>query len=297
MIVTINNMNSFEMPNNEIPEETESNISRRDFLKQGLAFLAVSALTPSEMLGQETSKEAQEEKMVVDIVVDGRKITMRQKDIDRLQRTATISEEVKKEVMIESFDPEIQETIIATLGDKLREGLLKAQELGFSFNSRDTYHAHLLVDDALYTSTKEKYQIKGSFPKEEASALLKEVRALIFHCAELPSPSQLSDEKFWREKYPHRSIVVDEQNKAFDAIPKIPEIRQEGMTPDFNMGAKDYNELKGTNYRDLAEIYKSILEFKTDIKFIPTSLEDGGVIIDPRLPSFKFVLSGYKNKT
>jgi len=41
--------------------------------------------------------------------------------------------------------------------------------------------------------------------------------------------------------------------------------------------------------------YKTVFEFCSDIQFIPASEKDGGVKLDPGLPSLKFALTAYEN--
>ena len=92
--------------------------------------------------------------------------------------------------------------------------------------------------------------------KEDMISLTGEVKGLIFHCAEFPSKEELTSEKFMQGKYTHRSVVVNEHNQAFDAITKHPRERGDGQIPDLGVRAIDYNDLEGTRYHDLAEIYK-----------------------------------------
>jgi hypothetical protein len=233
-------------------------------------------------------------------VIEGQRVVIRPADIARLQRTAARMEKMSVEDMAGCFDVEIQKAIIANLGDKLKNGLLKIQELGFKFSARDSDHAHLLVDRAVWESIKEKYPdaSQENISKKELISLTKEVKALIFHCAEVPTPEQIVDEKFLREVYPHRSIVVDEYGHAFDAKPKFTEPLPEGRLPEFGMMAKDYNALKGTDYRDLAVDFRNVMEYGTDVEFRLASEEDGAVTLDPQLPSLKFFLpGGYRKET
>jgi hypothetical protein len=64
------------------------------------------------------------------------------------------------------------------------------------------------------------------------------------------------------------------------------------------MMAKDYNALKGTDYRDLAVDFRNVMEYGTDVEFRLASEEDGAVTLDPQLPSLKFFLpGGYRKET
>ena len=306
-----NSMESFEnitAPENEVAQ----NQSRRDFIKKGLAFLAVTAVAPTEVIGQTAEKE----KPLVDMVIEGQRMVMRPADIKLMEKIFKVLEAKSAESISRSFDPEIQRAIVTNMGDKLMAGLLKAQELGFKFDLRDSGHAHLLVEGAVSESIKRKYpnvfsedeSMRKLFPdlpkketpsKEDMNLLTKNIKALIFHCAEFPTSEQILDEEFMRRTYPNRSVVVDEHNQAFNAKPKHPKQRPDGSLPDFGMLVVDYNELRGTDFHDLAvpenNNNTSIFEFISDIQFIPASEKDGGVKLDPKLPFLKFAISGYEN--
>jgi len=284
-----------QSPATEKGEPAGDKMSRRSFLKKAAMGLAAAFIAP-EAFGEK-------EKPLLDITVDGQRIVFRPEDIEGYKGIAEHLEKKVPENIAESFDPEIQQAIVKNIGDKLREGLLKAQELGFKFAPTDTQHVHPLVEDGFLKSIKRKYPRAMEMPqgevaawpsKEDMVSLTKEVKALIFHCAEAPSSSELTSEKFMREKYPHRSIEVDENGQVSNAKTKHPRIQREGRVPDFGFLAPDYNELKGTNLHDLAnENLYAYSEFSTDIQFLPASEKDGGVRLDPRLPALKFVISGY----
>jgi len=129
------------------------NESRRDFIKKGLAFLTVAAMAPVEAIGQTAEKE----RPVVDMVIEGQRLVMRPSDLEHAEKFSKGLEAACGKAIEKSFDAEIQKAIVANMGDKLRAGLLKVQELGFEFKLRDSEHAHLLVERALSEHIKEKY--------------------------------------------------------------------------------------------------------------------------------------------
>lgn len=282
-----------EQKQEDTPQKKNEDMSRRSFLKKGLTSLAglvVASSVPDILLGN-----TEENMDRIEAEIDGQKMKIDQKDINRIERSAQNSIESCREHFVTKFDPEIQAAIIANLGEKLKAGLLMAQELGFQFNARDTFHAHLLIDLALWEKIKNNYpdMEKKSMTKEELIQLTKEIKALIFHCAEYPTEEEIRDKKFLTEKFPHRSIVVGEDGIAKNLKPSLSGPLQPHRLPNFGMLADDVNLVYKKKYADLAVNNKQIFEFSTDIEFIPTPEIEGGVKIDSRLPAFKFILSGY----
>ena len=268
--------------------------SRRDFLKKGLAFLATAAVAPKEAFGQ--AAEQREEKPVMEMVLEGQRMVLRSKDIDRLQRSRIRWQEEITDDVEQNFDAEMQEAILRSpLGRKLRQGLLKAQELGFEISSSDTCHAHLIVDRTYRLAMEEKYPdtSQQAPSKQEMIALINEVKAIIFHCAELPTREQILDKKFLRETYPNRSICVDESNTAFVLKHTRDAPLEEGRLFDFGARVEDYNKLKATNCADLAvrSAGPGSHAFGTDITFLPN--KNGGVVLDQKLPTIKIIFPLY----
>ena len=223
-------------------------------------------------------------------------MVLRSKDIDRLQESGVrLAEEIQNDIE-QNFDAEIQEAIRQSpLGEKLKQGLLKAQELGFEFNGRDTMHAHLLVDRTYRLAMEEKYPdtSQQAPSKQEMIALINEVKAIIFHCAEFPTREQILDKKFLRETYPNRSICVDESGKAFVIKHTRDMPLEEGRLFNFGARGEDYNKLKATNYADLAvrSAGPGSHAFGTDITFLPN--KNGGVVLDQKLPAIKIIFPLY----
>lgn len=250
---------------------------------------------------------------VIDITLPktGIRVALSSKEIDKIGdgvERAKVRGELKNiRIFGEAFNPEMQEVIFAELGEKLKSAMLEVQKRHFDFSSADTFHLHILIESE--NLNQEVYKKNGvdfdkldilqrsdlrkeiCADKSKYTAVLKQVKSLIVHCAEWPTKSQMSSSEYWIQRE-SRNVVVNEggveeiyASKEVDNEASLSFAKSKGLSgtsnfPSQGVVAGDYNKLNKTNYADLAASGVGGIRFILD--------EEKGIQLDPSLPKLAF---------
>jgi hypothetical protein len=157
------NFENISVNKSEVPDEnrkkvnsdTETNYSRRNFLKKMAVVGAGLAITPNEtvkVFGETltgNNENNENIKPVIDINFErvDAKVSLTKEDIEKLSSKFEMIAKRDLENQTNSFESESsekeQQFILMFLKDKITKCILESINRGFSLNPRDTFHAHI----------------------------------------------------------------------------------------------------------------------------------------------------------